>query len=81
MCADILRCVVLSLFINLYISNAEGRAKEDLHILQNLMKKLLADKPDYQCNSCGFSGKSLHWQCPGCKQWSTILPVYSLEAV
>ncbi len=69
----------LYLFINLYISNAEGRAKEDLHILQNLMKKLLGNKPDYQCTSCGFSGKSLHWQCPGCKQWNTILPIYSLE--
>lgn len=66
-------------FVNLYISNAEGRAKEDLHILQNLMKKLLATKPDYRCTSCGFPGKSLHWQCPGCKQWSTILPIYSLE--
>lgn len=69
----------LSLFVNLYISSAEGRAKEDLQILQNLMKKLLADKPDYQCSCCGFSGNSMHWQCPGCKQWSTILPVYSLE--
>jgi len=69
----------LYLFINLYISNAEGRAREDLHILQNLMKKLLGNKPDYQCSSCGFSGKSLHWQCPGCKQWGTILPIYSLE--
>jgi lipopolysaccharide assembly protein B len=66
-------------FVNIYISNAEGRAKEDLHILQNLMKKLLATKPDYKCRSCGFSGKSLHWQCPGCRQWSTILPIYSLE--
>lgn len=69
----------LYLFVNLYISNAEGRAKEDLHILQNLMKKILATKPDYQCTSCGFPGKSLHWQCPGCKQWSTIMPAYSLE--
>lgn len=69
----------LYIFINIYISNAEGRAKEDLHILQNLMKKLLANKPDYQCSSCGFSGKTLHWQCPGCKKWSTILPMYSLE--
>lgn len=69
----------LYLFVNLYISNAEGRAKEDLQILQNLMKKLLANKPDYQCNSCGFSGKTLHWQCPGCKEWSTIMPVHSLE--
>ncbi|OGT59265.1 MAG: hypothetical protein A3F14_01195 [Gammaproteobacteria bacterium RIFCSPHIGHO2_12_FULL_43_28] len=69
----------LYLFVNLYILNAEGRIKEDLHILQNLMKKILADKPDYQCKSCGFSGKTLHWQCPGCKEWSTILPIYSLE--
>jgi lipopolysaccharide biosynthesis regulator YciM len=69
----------LALFINLYISSAEGRVKEDLHILQNLMKKVLANKPDYQCHFCGFSGKSLHWQCPGCRQWSTMLPMHSLQ--
>lgn len=69
----------LYLFVNLYISSAEGRAKEDLHILQNLMKKILTNRPDYQCTSCGFSGKSLHWHCPGCKQWSTVKPVYNLD--
>lgn len=69
----------LYLFVNLYISNVEGRAKEDLNILQNLMKKILANKPDYQCHSCGFSGKSLHWQCPGCKQWNTMMPIHNLE--
>ena len=69
----------LSLFINLYISSVEGRAKEDLHILQNLMKKVLHNKPDYQCTTCGFSGKTLHWHCPGCKQWSTMIPIHSLE--
>lgn len=70
----------LHLFINLYLSNTEGRAREDLLILQGLTNKLLTDKPDYQCVSCGFSGKSLHWQCPGCKQWSSVKPVHSLEA-
>jgi lipopolysaccharide biosynthesis regulator YciM len=70
----------LHLFINLYVSNTEGRAREDLLILQGLTHKLLTDKPDYQCVSCGFSGKSLHWQCPGCKQWSSVKPVHSLEA-
>ena len=69
----------LHLFINLYVSDVEGRVKEDLHILQNLMKKVLANKPEYKCNSCGFSGKSLHWQCPGCKQWSTMLPIHGFE--
>jgi lipopolysaccharide biosynthesis regulator YciM len=69
----------LHLFINLYISNAEGRARDDLLILQGLTSKLLTDKPDYRCISCGFSGKSLHWQCPGCKNWSSVKPAYSLE--
>jgi len=67
----------INLFINLYISNAEGRAREDLLILQGLMQKLLADKPNYQCVSCGFSGNTLHWLCPGCKQWDSIKPLYS----
>jgi lipopolysaccharide biosynthesis regulator YciM len=71
----------LHLFINLHLSNTEGRARDDLLILQGLTKKLLADKPDYQCTSCGFSGKSLHWQCPGCKQWSSIKPIHSLATV
>ena len=26
----------------------------------------------YICQNCGFSGKTLHWQCPSCKNWSTI---------
>ncbi|HLB43411.1 MAG TPA: lipopolysaccharide assembly protein LapB [Gammaproteobacteria bacterium] len=69
----------LYLFINLYITDVEGRAREDLHILQNLMKKILANKPEYQCHSCGFSGKSLHWLCPGCKQWSTMMPIHHFE--
>jgi lipopolysaccharide biosynthesis regulator YciM len=69
----------LHLFINLYVSNTEGRARDDLLILQGLTHKLLADKPDYQCISCGFSGKSLHWQCPGCKQWSSVKPMHALE--
>jgi lipopolysaccharide biosynthesis regulator YciM len=70
----------LHLFINLYVSSTEGRARQDLLILQGLTNKLLADKPEYQCVSCGFSGKSLHWQCPGCKQWSSVKPVHSMEA-
>lgn len=70
----------LHLFINLYLNAAEGRARDDLLILQGLTKKLLADKPDYQCTSCGFSGKSLHWLCPGCKQWSSVKPMYCLES-
>lgn len=70
----------LAQFLNLHLSSAQGRAKDDLLILQNLMKKVLQNKPDYLCHSCGFPAKTLHWQCPGCKQWSTLMPVHALEA-
>lgn len=69
----------LNLFLSLYLSKTEGRARDDLLIVQALMKKLQSDKPDYQCVSCGFHGKSLHWHCPGCKEWSSIKPMHSLE--
>lgn len=69
----------LHYFIGLHISGTEGRAREDLTILQNLTRKLLADKPDYRCASCGFSGNHLHWQCPGCRQWSMMRPLHCLE--
>ncbi len=28
----------------------------------------------YTCKNCGFSGKTLHWLCPGCARWTTIRP-------
>lgn len=28
----------------------------------------------YTCQSCGFAGKSMHWQCPGCKEWGSVQP-------
>jgi lipopolysaccharide assembly protein B len=69
----------LYLFIDIFLSIVEEKIREDLIILQNLTKKMAADKSDYQCTSCGFSGKSLHWHCPGCKQWNSIKPVHYLE--
>lgn len=66
-------------YLELYLSNAIGQVREDLLILQGLTKKLLADKPNYQCISCGFSGKSMHWLCPECKKWSSVKPLHGLE--
>lgn len=65
----------MDLLINLNLSNTEGRTRDDFIILQQLTKKLLASKPQYQCTVCGFSGKTLHWHCPECKQWNSIAPL------
>jgi lipopolysaccharide biosynthesis regulator YciM len=58
--------------VELHLDSSSGRAKENLEMLQLLIKQLLQEKPNYQCKHCGFSGKQLHWLCPGCKQWGEV---------
>ena len=47
---------------------------QDYRLVQRVTGKLLADRTGYECRFCGFQGKSLHWQCPGCKHWDTTTP-------
>ena len=53
----------------------DAGAHPKLTLQHNIAKQLIEDSPSYRCDSCGFSGKTLHWQCPGCKNWSTISPI------
>jgi lipopolysaccharide biosynthesis regulator YciM len=35
----------------------------------------MVEKGDrYTCKNCGFSGKTMHWLCPGCANWGTVRP-------
>jgi lipopolysaccharide biosynthesis regulator YciM len=69
----------LSRLIDLSLSRAEGTAHANLSILKNLTEQLLENKPVYKCHDCGFCGKALHWQCPGCKHWNTVKPIHGVE--
>jgi lipopolysaccharide biosynthesis regulator YciM len=69
----------LSELVNLHLSGSEGRAKENLSILQLLIEQLIKDRPSYQCKHCGFTGKKLHWLCPSCKQWGQVEYIRSAE--
>jgi lipopolysaccharide assembly protein B len=69
----------LSRFIDLSLANSEGSARGNLLILKNMTDKLLENKPVYKCHDCGFCGKALHWQCPGCKHWNTVKPIHGVE--
>lgn len=69
----------LNRLINLQFEKSEGEARENLSILKQLTEQLMERKPIYHCSHCGFSGKSLHWRCPGCNRWGTIKPIRGLE--
>lgn len=65
--------------IDINIKHAKDPIKDKLHILKSVTSKLLENKPIYHCQVCGFSGKTLHWQCPGCKHWNTVKPIHGVE--
>ena len=65
--------------IDINIKHAKEPIQEKLRILKSVTSKLLDDKPVYNCHVCGFNGKTLHWQCPGCKRWDTVKPIQGVE--
>ena len=65
--------------IDLNLEQASDSTKAKLQILKDVTVQILDDNPIYQCQSCGFNAKTLHWQCPGCKQWGTIKPIHGVE--
>lgn len=67
------------LYLQLTMSSLQGQTRDDLFLLQKIMKKMLGTIARYKCVSCGFSGNTLHWLCPGCKQWSSTLPLLMYE--
>ena len=56
--------------------NADAEAT--LHDLKHITDQLLVRNPSYRCTRCGFGARTHHWQCPSCKNWSTIRPIHSV---
>jgi lipopolysaccharide biosynthesis regulator YciM len=63
--------------------NARMPESQSVRFLEGLrphISRLLDKKPLYQCSHCGFAAKTLHWQCPSCRNWSTIKRKAGTEA-
>ncbi len=69
----------LKRLIELNIDNTLGAARDNLSILRDVTKLLLSGKPIYRCGHCGYSSKTLLWQCPSCKFWNSVKPIHGLE--
>lgn len=60
------------------LERGNGIPATDLALFGETLGKVLAQGPLYRCGQCGFAGRKLHWQCPGCQQWGTIAPLACL---
>ncbi|OGT78102.1 MAG: hypothetical protein A3I78_02305 [Gammaproteobacteria bacterium RIFCSPLOWO2_02_FULL_56_15] len=61
------------------LASAEGDMQRSLYTIRQMTERLIQGKSVYKCKQCGFAAKNLHWQCPGCKCWNTIKPVFGVE--
>ncbi len=65
--------------VDLTRSVGEPIGPAELDILLELFDHLEMGKPHYRCQACGFSGRALFWQCPGCKSWASMRPAAEKE--
>ncbi len=61
------------------LASAQGEPRQNLLLLKETTTRLIEDKFSYNCGNCGFTGRSLHWQCPSCKSWNTVKPIHGIE--
>ena len=57
----------------------EGRAKESLQLLRDMVRQQIRTKPRYRCMKCGFTAHTMYWHCPSCRAWATIKPIRGLD--
>ncbi|MDH5436833.1 MAG: lipopolysaccharide assembly protein LapB, partial [Gammaproteobacteria bacterium] len=69
----------LDKMVELSMAGANGQSLGSLSLIKNLTRQLITGKNAYLCSGCGFTGKAMHWQCPGCKQWGTIKSVQGVS--
>lgn len=60
------------------LARSQGETYEQLKTIKELTGKLIAGSPVYKCVNCGFDAKMLYWQCPGCRHWDTVKPVFGV---
>ena len=54
--------------------NREPSNRDEYRLFRQVTAKLLQHRIGYECRFCGFQGRSMHWQCPGCRHWDTTGP-------
>lgn len=68
------------LLLNELLSYAET-SNESLVIYKKTLNSVIDRYSNFQCENCGFTSKTLHWNCPSCNHWNTSAPVSDIIAL
>ena len=67
--------------IQMRLAQSNFPNNQDLGLLEKLIGGIVADESGYECRHCGFRGKVMHWQCPGCRTWNTTHSRHQREKI
>jgi len=65
--------------LNRLDTHQQPMPSEQLALVRRFSQSLLHRQPSYRCKNCGFSGRTLMWQCPSCRSWGTIKPIIQAQ--
>lgn len=66
--------------MQMHVKQAEdGKAKQSLSMLEQLVEQQIKYRPCYRCKECGFPSHGLYWHCPSCKSWGSIKRIRGLD--
>ena len=56
----------------------DSQSSSYVRYIKEALERLLEERNRYRCQNCGFSSKTIYWQCPSCRRWCSIKPVEDL---
>lgn len=68
--------------VNLFLKLSQSDLPQSNQVVESvceLIDLMVRNRPKYLCESCGFSGKTLRWQCPSCRLWGSVKPIHSYD--
>lgn len=65
--------------LDLTWSDSRAGLTGPLNSLRESLRNILAQQALYRCGQCGFTGRYLHWQCPSCQHWNTMVPLDDIK--
>lgn len=65
----------LRVLMDLLYIDPPNEIKSILGELRQISTHLVREAPKYRCMQCGFSGMELHWRCPSCHHWESLVRI------
>ncbi len=59
--------------ILLQLKDSESTKSGDYDLIEAMIRKESNPTRNYQCQRCGYTVKTLHWQCPSCRGWNSFV--------